>query len=198
MKIYLPLLYIYTLLFIGCGKPQKGYVIEGILPSPVYDGEWIYLVPMENPMGRVDSVKIANASFSFSGKGEEMRVLRLRYALRPYIQELLVITEPGTIYVKAESIGSVKGTPQNNALQEWKEMREKGMLVYCSIHEKLQNAIGDDSLRMVSVLDSLFVKEQNFNYLFLQKQKSNTLGKFMRKMLRASLSNEQQHKLDEN
>ena len=69
-------------------------MIEGTLPSVKYDGEWIYLVPMENAPGRVDSVKITNASFSFSGQGEEMRVLRLRHLLRIYIQELLVVTEP--------------------------------------------------------------------------------------------------------
>ena len=44
-------------------------MIEGTLPSVKYDGEWIYLVPMENAPGRVDSVKITNASFSFSGQG---------------------------------------------------------------------------------------------------------------------------------
>lgn len=44
-------------------------MIEGTLPSLKYDGEWIYLVPMENAPGRVDSVKITNASFSFPDKG---------------------------------------------------------------------------------------------------------------------------------
>lgn len=97
-----------------------------------YDGEWIYLVPMENAPGRVDSVKITNASFSFSGQGEEMRVLRLRHLLRIYIQELLVVTEPGTIHVKADSVGSVTGTPQNDALQKWKEGREKMQEAYHS------------------------------------------------------------------
>ena len=78
-----------------CGNSGQNYVIEGTLPSVKYDGEWIYLVPMENAPGRVDSVKITNASFSFSGQGEEMRVLRLRHLLRIYIQELLVVTEAG-------------------------------------------------------------------------------------------------------
>ncbi len=49
-------------------KFGQNYVIEGTLPSVKYDGEWIYLVPMENAPGRVDSVKITNASF-FSGQG---------------------------------------------------------------------------------------------------------------------------------
>lgn len=39
-------------------------------------------------------------------------MLRLRHLLRIYIQELLVVTEPGTIHVKADSVGSVTGTPQ--------------------------------------------------------------------------------------
>lgn len=68
--------------------------------------------------------------FSFSGQGEEMRVLRLRHLLRVYIQELLVVTEPGTIHVKADSVGSVTGTPQNDALQKWKEGREKKQEAY--------------------------------------------------------------------
>ena len=53
----------------SCGNSGQNYVIEGTLPSVKYDGEWIYLVPMENAPGRVDSVKITNASFSFSGQG---------------------------------------------------------------------------------------------------------------------------------
>ena len=121
MKTRILLFCISCLLWASCENSRQNYVIEGTLPSVKYDGEWIYLVPMENAPGRVDSVKITNASFSFSGQGEEMRVLRLRHLLRIYIQELLVVTEPGTIHVKADSVGSVTGTPQNDALQKWKE-----------------------------------------------------------------------------
>ena len=99
MKTRILLFCISCLLWASCGNSGQNYVIEGTLPSVKYDGEWIYLVPMENAPGRVDSVKITNASFSFSGQGEEMRVLRLRHLLRIYIQELLVVTEPGTIHV---------------------------------------------------------------------------------------------------
>ena len=135
-----------------------------------YDGEWIYLVPMENAPGRVDSVKITNASFSFSGKGEEMRVLRLRHLLRIYIQELLVVTEPGTIHVKADSVGSVTGTPQNDALQKWKEGREKKQEAYHFIRTGLRNATGKDSLHLIRIRDSLRMQEQETNFLFLKEQ----------------------------
>jgi hypothetical protein len=172
-------------------------VIEGTLPSVKYDGEWIYLVPMENAQGRVDSVKISNASFSFSGQGEEMRVLRLRHALRPYIQELLVVTEPGIIQVTTDSIGSVTSTPQNDALQQWKEGREKKQVSYRFIRQGLQTATGEDSLYLAQRQDSLKVQEQEMNYFFLKEQGDNTLGMFMQKMLRGSLTEEQRKQLDE-
>lgn len=197
MKTRFLLFCISCLLWAGCGNPRQNYMIEGTLPSGKYDGEWIYLVPMENAPGRVDSVKIANASFSFSGQGEEMRVLRLRHLLRIYIQELLVVTEPGTIQVKADSLGSVTGTPQNDALQEWKEGREKKQEAYRFIRTGLQNATGKDSLHLIQMRDSLITQEQERNFLFLKEQGNNTLGTFMQKMLRGSLTEEQQRQLDE-
>ena len=197
MKTRILLFCISCLPWASCGNSGQNYVIEGTLPSVKYDGEWIYLVPMENAPGRVDSVKITNASFSFSGQGEEMRVLRLRHLLRIYIQELLVVTEPGTIHVKADSVGSVTGTPQNDALQKWKEGREKTQEAYHFIRMGLRNATGKDSLHLTQIRDSLRMQEQETNFLFLKEQGNNTLGIFMRKMLRGSLTEEQQKLLDE-
>ena len=181
----------------SCGSSGKNYVIEGALPSVQYDGEWIYLVPMENTPGRVDSVKITNASFSFAGQGEEMRVLRVRHLLRIHVQELLVVTEPGVIHVKADTLGSVTGTPQNDALQKWKEEREKQQTAYHFIRQELRTATGGDSLYLIQMRDSLRQQEQEMNFLFLKEQGDNTLGMFMQKMLRGSLTEEQKKQLDE-
>lgn len=126
-----------------------------------------------------------------------MRVLRLRHLLRIYIQELLVVTEPGTIHVKADSVGSVTGTPQNDALQKWKEGREKMQEAYHFIRTGLRNATGKDSLHLIRIRDSLRMQEQETNFLFLKEQGNNTLGTFMRKMVRGSLTEEQQKLLDE-
>ena len=41
------------------------------------------------------------------------------------------------------------------------------------------------------------MQEQETNFLFLKEQGNNTLGIFMRKMLRGSLTEEQQKLLDE-
>lgn len=191
------LLCIGCLLGTNCGGSGQDYLIEGTLPSVQYDGEWMYLVPMENAPGRVDSVKISNASFSFSGQGEEMRVLRMRPQLRLRIQELLVVTEPGAIRVTADSIGSVTGTPQNDALQAWKSGRESRQADYRRIRKELKTAAGEDSLRLTKEGDALKKQEQEVNFRFLKEQGNNTLGTFMQKMLRGSLTDEQKKELDE-
>lgn len=184
-------------LLAGCKEHSHDYTITGTLPSEQYDGEWMYLTPMENARGRIDSVKISNASFTFTGSGEEMRVLRLRPILRLKIQELLVVTEPGQITVKADSIGSVTGTPQNNALQEWKEMREKKLAAYGQLRRELKASVGTDSLLLVQRLKDLSNEERTYNFHFLCRLGHNTLGLFMQEMLRPTLTDEQKKQLDE-
>lgn len=39
-------------------------------------------------------------------------------------QDLLIVTEPGEISVVIDSVSSGRGTPQNDALQAWKELKE--------------------------------------------------------------------------
>ena len=100
-------------------------------------------------------------------------------------------------HVKADSVGSVTGTPQNDALQKWKEGREKKQEAYHFIRTGLRNATGKDSLHLIRIRDSLRMQEQETNFLFLKEQGNNTLGTFMRKMVRGSLTEEQQKLLDE-
>lgn len=197
MKTRFLLLCVLSLLLAGCGNQGQGYTINGTLPSVKYDGEWMYLVPTENPKGRVDSAQITNGSFRFSGKGEEMRILRMRHVLRLYVQELIVVTEPGTIAVKADSIGSVTGTPQNDALQSWKESREKRQAEYHKIRTLLKKAKGADSLDLLQARDALMQQEGETNFALMQEQGANTLGTFLYKRVRGSLTKEQQEQLDE-
>ena len=56
-------IYVITTLFcfISCTSSKFDYEIHGIMPSTDFDGELIYLVPLENPSPEtVDSVKIVN------------------------------------------------------------------------------------------------------------------------------------------
>ncbi len=193
------LLFFAILLFscIGCTSSSKQYHIVGTLPSTDYDGEWMYLVPVENREGGIDSVKIKDAAFEFTGEGEEMRILRLRPVLRIRIQELLLVTEPGEISVKADSIGSVTGTPQNDALQAWKDDLDKKRNIYVFAYDGFKSSkTREDSLKFLRIRDSLMQVDAERNFMFLKEQGNNTLGTFMQKSLRSSLNEQQKKELD--
>lgn len=198
IKAHYLLIFCIFLALTCCVKSKQEYWIKGTLSSNQYDGEWIYLVPMHNAPGRVDSTRITDGTFSFRGKGEEMRVLRVRPVLRFRIQELLVITEPGTIVVRADSTGSVTGTPQNDALQAWKQEKEKKETAFRFIEKSLQTANKQDSLLLVQTRDNLIRQEQEMNFRFLKEQGDNTVGQFMRQRLLGTLTDEQKKLLNEN
>lgn len=180
----------------ACGGSESGYVIEGTLPSAKYDGEWIYLIPLEHASPEtVDSVRISNASFTFSGKGEQVRLLRMQPLLRMAMQDLLVVTEPGTLRVWIDTVSRAKGTPQNETLQRWKEEREKNLNAHHAIRQELKIANKADSLQWIQARDTLRMKEQEFNFQFLKEHGNTTAGNFIRKMTYSSLTKEQQEAL---
>lgn len=197
MKTFYFFLWILLILLVACGKSSAEYVIEGKLPSSAYDGEWIYLAPASNLSGRIDSVRIINSVFTFKGNIEELRIVRMRSILRLKFQELLVVTEPGKIYVKIDSIGVVSGTPQNDALQTWKVARERIQRSYRFVYDSLCFASGNDSLLLLKKRDFLRLKEREINFSLLKSQKNTALGKFMKPMLYVTLTEKQRKTLDE-
>ena len=77
-------IYVITALFffINCTSTKFDYEIHGILSSIDFDGELIYLVPLENPLpDTVDSSKMVIGTFLFKGIGEAMKIIRIRPAL---------------------------------------------------------------------------------------------------------------------
>lgn len=178
---------LYAFLFLTCltccKSENKKYTIEGTVPSTKYDGEWIYLVPAEKTSSsHADSVKITNASFTFEGNKEQMSIIRTRPLLRLKLQELLLVTEPGTVKVIVDSVSSVHGTPQNDALQSWKVEKEKIMVGYMFIRKGLETVSGKDSLRWV-VQKNMFIKREHINnQRILKEQDHNTVGTFVRKI----------------
>jgi len=73
------LVFLSFLLLVANCQPKSQFSIYGNLPDSSYDGEYIYLVPMENATkDKVDSVQIKNGTFCFSGtiKTPEVFILR--------------------------------------------------------------------------------------------------------------------------
>jgi hypothetical protein len=182
---------LYAFLFLvcltGCKSDHKEFTIEGKVPSTKYDGEWIYLVPAEGAnSSNVDSTQVKNASFTFKGNIERIAIIRTKPVLRLSIQELLVVTESGNIKVTLNSASSAHGTPQNDALQLWKEEKEKNMTAYNFIRKGLQTVSGKDSLRWMAQMNALQKRERIYNERFLKEQGNNTLGTFIKKMVGVS------------
>ena len=146
------------------------FLIKGQLKAEHSDSTLLYLVPMEGPHPRpVDSVFIMNdGKFEFRGNVEQMAVLRLTWHQRYGTQELLVVTEPGITEVILDSISSSHGTPQNDALQQWKEHRE-----------------------------AHHTEQGDYNYQFLKGQGRNTLSIFLYKLVGSSLDSIRRAELNE-
>lgn len=119
-----------ALLFVSCTDSSREFSIYGTVTNPDLEGACIYLVPMLEEVilpsrENLDSTFIKEGKFEFHGNVERISDLRLERYRRIDVQNLLVVTEPGTINVTIglESFGG--GTPQNDSLQVWKGLNLK-------------------------------------------------------------------------
>lgn len=193
MKCFLPCL----ILLILAACQQQHFKIQGTLSNKENDGEWVYLVPLEkHKPSDVDSTLIKEGTFTFEGNLERLVILRVRLLLRMQLQEILVVTEPGIIDVKIGPHSSASGTPQNNALQMWKENKENSMNAIIQIRKKLHSCSAEDSVDLNLELDVIKTTIDNLNYKILKDMGDNTLGRFIYKNAAQSLHEEKQLEID--
>lgn len=175
------LIYLFiTVCLFSCTRKSL-YTIEGRLPSHKYDGQWMYLVPMENAnRTNVDSFKIKNGYFEFKGDTERISILRMKPLYRLEMQELLIITEKGVTKVSINKNSVAKGTSQNEALQLWKDKQ----IVFMQMARKAYEAVRSkhsvkDSLNWIAKINLADKEMKSFSIKLLKQQKANTLGKFL-------------------
>lgn len=114
---------LFSLIISSC-KEQHTFTVEGRVTQPRLEGQQIFLVPMDNDVKArigVDSVYIKDMKFKFEGDEEFLGRLTLDIKVRRGTQDLLIVTEPGTIDVLIDSISVGGGTRQNEVLQTWKD-----------------------------------------------------------------------------
>ena len=111
-------------LMTSCSQnPNREYVIYGTISNPKLEGAKVYLVPFDkHERDDIDSTYIHNHMFEFRGTKERMVDVRLEKRRRFGVQNLLVVTEPGTTYVTIGEVSVGRGTPQNDSLQAWKSL----------------------------------------------------------------------------
>ena len=108
----------------SCTRSNE-YVIHGTVANHELEGAKVYLVPVEEvSKENVDSTYIHNQFFEFRGTDERVADIRLERRKRLGVETLLVITEPGDIYVTLGKTSTGRGTPQNDTIQAWKHLTQ--------------------------------------------------------------------------
>ena len=156
--------------------------IYGKMESHRWDGKRIFLVPMfgAQDAAHVDSVEIIDGKFEFTADTTEMKVIRVDYHYRDGAQELLVVSEPGSVNVTIGANSTGGGTPQNDSLQVWKDKMMEFNTAYNKLRMEAYNAKSDDILmtKGKEVQKAL----RDFNMAFAKRQPEGELKKFFDKM----------------
>lgn len=174
------------LLFCSACTENKS-VIEGKLPNKSYDNEVVYLVPFKGATKEtVDSALIKDGSFRFilkPKKQNQVFIVRVKPLLRLSLQDLLIISEPGTVYVNLNSSSSASGTPLNQTLQQWKEKKFVYDSTFYSFNRQYRKET-DESVkkRLQSELDELNKEYKTYEDSLIEKNRDNPAGQFIRSL----------------
>lgn len=165
----LPLFVLLLILIFSC-KDQPAFKVEGMVPDEIFNGSVVYLVALDAPVTRiVDSTYVKNGGFSFSVRADSSiaKILRIPFKYPNAVEDLVVITEPGTIKVTLDEKSHGKGTRLNGILQQWKDDKH----IYDSIQWSLFEGRDMNSLRKETV-DSLL----NTSKLLKEKFLTGVIG----------------------
>lgn len=172
-KLSYPILVALCFVSVCCSGNNKNnkeeYIVRGTTSQTRLNGQKVYLVPYGSPLLEdslgVDSVVIRDGKFEFRGnKGEFLARVTIDIKHRYGTQDLLVVTEPGVTSVVIDSISSSSGTPQNDMIQWWKELKTEHDRIQWnqSRHISYLKEHGDTAYA-VSLTDSL--EQFNKDYL---------------------------------
>lgn len=192
-NIMIVVLAVFAFMVVACQSEKKegGLCrIEGQMPSDKWDGKYMFLVPMKNTDSiGVDSVLVEGDKFVIeTTKTNLMSVIRMDFHFRYGLQDLLVVTEPGTVKVKIGEESSGGGTPQNEALQQWKIRTQVHNAQYSTFNKASRNA-GSDSVQykiMKEKADSVHREYKNYTRKLAEDLKEGTLHDFLGSMFPTS------------
>ena len=133
-----------TLLLAACNE-KPGYEISGKVNNPALDGKYVYLCLYNEPdAAPLDSALVQNGSFTLKGENPTVALRTLRfnedavarsYAMpgedMPFVATFALGNNK--LHVVLDSLSNVSGSPENDALQAFKDavrpVREQQMQV---------------------------------------------------------------------
>lgn len=182
-----------ALLNVACLSENENQVcrIEGQLTSDKWDGKNIFLVPLKHTDSiGVDSVKVEGDKFVIETKNTNlMSVIRMDFHFRYGLEDLLVVTEPGTVSVKIGETSSASGTPQNEKLQVWKEKTQTHN-AQRSLFMQAAKKVKNDTVafnRLKAKADSVYKDYKNYTRQFAKDLDEGTLREFLSGMFPTSV-----------
>jgi len=170
-------------------------VIEGTLPSDEFDKQVVFWVPWEGEHPKpVDSTHINKNKFRLvisKRNLNKMGIVRVRPEYRFDLQDILVFSEPGTIFVNFNNNSSASGTPLNQVLQQWKDNK-----FYCdstnySLYSKLNDEKDEtEKARIRSEMDDNRKQLNTFLDSLVEKNKDNPVGQLINSLLTGKVTGE--------
>jgi hypothetical protein len=139
----------------ACNNYQT-FRVEGRVEDATLNGSKIYFVALDGPISRdVDSTYIKDGRFTFKRRADSLCVKILRVPIRypNAVEDLVVVTEPGTLNAVLSDNSHGQGTHLNNILQEWKNKKrayDSTQFDLYSMKNRAENPVVADSLMKVS------------------------------------------------
>lgn len=175
-----------VLMVASCTKDDS-YVIEGTLyGGKNFEDQIIYLVPFAGATpDNIDSAVIHDGRFRFDGNATEdgVYIIRMRPMMRLFIDELIVIKEPGRIHTTLSQHSSAKGTPQNDSLQSWREYKASVDSAMLDVRRQMKKATGDELEALKRKQDNLKAQFDSHNRASISVN-NNAFGEFLDKYAR--------------
>ncbi|MBQ8656208.1 MAG: DUF4369 domain-containing protein [Prevotella sp.] len=142
---FLPFGLFAILLLTGCQEQNNDgrcHIYGTVGQADKVEGKRIFLVPLTGPATAetVDSVEVKDGKFEFSPDSMQMYKILLDYHYRLGFETLIIVGEPGNIYVTIDSISHGRGTAQNDSLEKWKDVTEKHNREYAYLNRAAESA----------------------------------------------------------
>ncbi len=195
------LFFFFVAMFFACknNDTSNKFVVEGFVKDSAFNGHKIYLVAMDEKTFGVDSTFVKDNKFSFTRDKEyiaDIRFGKYSFELRKthFVQNLLVVTEPGVLQVEISENSSAKGTPQNEFLQKWKELTVKSNELRApyieKVHAAIRSGIEENEIKPRQELDSVLAIYYTDSYNMLKTLDSCTVKDFLLKMIPKKYQND--------
>ncbi len=181
------ILYIVLVFVIASCGSDNTFVVDGTLYGGAsFEGETIYMVSFgSSSVEGQDSAVIRNGRFHFESDVDQPEVceLRMRPMMRLFIDKIVLIKEPGHVWVTLSKQSAAHGTALNDSLQVWREYKMSVDSAMFAVSKKLKRAEGEEQEALEKEYDKLKYSFLKHNKEVVQRN-DNVFGDYIDRYVR--------------